>query len=131
MPLLNRISIVLLLWACVAGSPSSSLADGLRPPAVPLITHDPYFSIWSMNDRLTDDWPKHWTGATNAMLSMIRIDGKPYRIMGSLPDAVPALPQVDLDVSLTRTTYTFEGAGVQVEMFFLSPLLIHDIQCGR
>ena len=65
-------------------------AQGAKPqrvPAVPLVTHSPYFSAWSMADRPTDDWSKHWTGSIQAMCGMVRIDGKPYRVLGPEPKA--------------------------------------------
>jgi hypothetical protein len=53
-----------------------------RPPSVPLIVHDPYVSIWSPNDHLYDDWPQHWAGGINALVSMVSVDSKCFRLMG-------------------------------------------------
>ena len=73
--------IVLLLVTALTLT-SRLEAQGLRPPAVPLVTHDPYFSVWSVSDSLTDEQTRHWTGTTQSLYSAVRVDGKVYRLMG-------------------------------------------------
>jgi hypothetical protein len=57
--------------------------SNLRAPAFPLITVDPYTSIWSFTDRLYDENPRHWTGTTRTLIGVLRVDGKPFRFMGA------------------------------------------------
>jgi hypothetical protein len=99
-----------------------------RPPAIPLITHTPYFSAWCMSDKLTDGWPKHWTGGVNAAQGLVRIDGKPFRWMGGAMKDVPALEQKSVEVTPTRSIFTFEGQGTELVIEFMSPLIADDIE---
>ena len=98
-----------------------------RPPAVPLVTHDPYFSGWSFSDRLTDDETRHWTGANNGLSSLLRVDDETYRLIGQHPHRLPAAEQADLQALPTRTIYRFSAGGVEVTLTFCSPLLPDDL----
>ncbi len=104
-----------------------SFSQSVRVPAVPLITHDPYFSIWSMSDKLTDGPTRHLTGAAQPLTGLVRIDGRVLRWMGSAPQALPAFRQTALEITATRTTYHFEEQGLKLDVSFLSPLLPNDL----
>ena len=102
-------------------------AETLRPPSVPLVACDPYFSIWSPADKLTDTGTTHWTGKEQRLTSLVRIDGKTFRLMGAEPADVPALPQAGLEVLPTRTIYTFAGAGIKLTLTFMTAALPEDL----
>lgn len=40
----------------------------LRLPSVPLVTSDPYFSIWSPYDKLNEGSTKHWTNDEKSLI---------------------------------------------------------------
>src|SRR3954470_8098854 len=122
-PLRTLFAFGLLLLTSLGGA-----AADLLPPAVPLVVHDPYFSVWSMADKLTDQRTKHWTGSVHSLSSLVRIDGATYRIMGADPRTMAALAQTKLDVQPTHTRYEFEGAGVRVSLTFLNPSLPDSLE---
>ncbi len=105
----------------------SSHAAALRPPSVPLVACDPYFSIWSPSDELSGSDTTHWTGKPHHLVSLARIDQTVLRVMGSEPADIPAMKQTGLQVLPTRTIYTLAGAGVQLRVTFFTPALPEDI----
>jgi len=101
---------------------------GLRLPAVPLVTHDPFFSAWSRTDTLNASWPAHWTGANFGLCVMLAVDGKPYVLCGDPQEkGVARAEQTAVRVSATRTQYVFNAGGVEATLTFTSPLLIDDL----
>lgn len=102
-----------------------------RPPAIPLITHDPYFSIWSTTDKLTDSDTVHWTLGPQPIVGLIRIDGKTYRFMGRMPgrrdDEVLPVQQISSSVTPTHTHYEFVQDGIDVQFTFFTPAIVNDI----
>jgi hypothetical protein len=98
-----------------------------RPPAVPLVTHDPYFSLWSCADTLYGVPTAHWSRTIQPMNCLVRINGEAFRLMGTEPSEVKPLPQTSLRVLPTRTIYEFANTKVRVTLTFLTPALPSDL----
>jgi Domain of unknown function (DUF4965)/Domain of unknown function (DUF1793)/Domain of unknown function (DUF5127)/Domain of unknown function (DUF4964) len=98
-----------------------------RPPATPLIAHDPYFSIWSTTDQLTKSDTTHWTGAPQPIAGIARIDGKAFRFMGRQPESIPAMEQTARSISPTHTRYQFRQSGITLELTFFTPAMMNDL----
>ncbi|MEY4916867.1 MAG: hypothetical protein RL616_780 [Verrucomicrobiota bacterium] len=122
---MKKSSLILLAAFVIAAVEAA--AQTFRPPAVPLVTFDPFLSIWSPADKLTDADTTHWTGKQHRLTSLVRIDGKTFRLMGAEPANLPALAQTKLEVLPTRTIYSFAGAGVQLTLTFMTAALPEDL----
>jgi hypothetical protein len=102
-----------------------------RAPAVPLVTNDPYFSVWSMGDKLTDTPAKHWSEASQPITGLVRIDGKSYRWMGASPrrisPAIEPMQQTSVEITPLHSKYRFTAAGVELRVTFFTPLFPKDL----
>jgi Domain of unknown function (DUF4965)/Domain of unknown function (DUF1793)/Domain of unknown function (DUF5127)/Domain of unknown function (DUF4964) len=129
--LLKRVAVLaysLLIITAICGPGRAQDVSIVRPPAVPLVTHNPYFSIWSLSDNLNGENTKHWTGTEQPLTGLVRIDGTTYRYMGAQPRrGIPAMPQVALSVTPTHTVYTFADAKVRLVLTFFTPALPDDL----
>jgi hypothetical protein len=127
---------VLLLFSIVIS------AQVTKMPAYPLITHDPYFSVWSFTDDPTTGNTKHWTGADEPLCGWLIVDGNHYyRFMGTEEkDQLLAGPGHELKelpfhtaaqlkgvtVTATRTIYRYTCGPVELQVQFTSPLLLNN-----
>lgn len=124
-PFVAGLALLATFAAAALGQAPRDLA--FRPPAVPLVAHDPYFSIWSPADRLTDAATVHWTGRPHPLTSLIRVDGEAYRLMGAAPGDTAAMPQRSVRVQATRTVYDFATQRVHVTLTFTTPTFPWDL----
>lgn len=96
-----------------------------RLPAVPLLTSDPYLSIWMPADTMTQTDACHWSGPAKPISGLLTVDGETTRFIGTGPE--PEARMTELKVTATRTYFTSEFAGVRLETCFVAPFLPQDL----
>lgn len=102
-------------------------APAFRPPAIPLITTDPYLQSFIMGDNSTDGNVKHWDQRDKEMVGLVRIDGEAYTFLGGYSEK-PTLQQVAVSVQPTRTIFQLRDPQGRIELnvTFLSTLFADD-----
>jgi hypothetical protein len=127
---MKRFSAVLIISLSLIAH--SSMAQVSKAPAYPLITHNPYFSIWSFTDLLNESTTKHWTGSNQSIIGLIKVDNQVYKFLGkdesaSVNDKMMQARQLSINMSATQTTYQFDCGAVSLNVAFTSPLIITEI----
>ncbi len=98
-----------------------------RPVAVPLITVDPFFSVWSCDDALYGGPTEHWCGKLSPIMAGIFV-GNTFYSMSAFDVCGKAIRrriyQTDLKITPTSSAYTFENELAKVKLTFRTPLLL-------
>lgn len=101
-----------------------------RPAAIPLITVDPFFSIWSCNDALYASPTEHWSGRPCPIVAGVFVDNQFHSVSGFDIDGKlikRRIYQRSVEVTPTSTVYKFENEWVKLDLTFTTPLLLNRL----
>ena len=98
-----------------------------RPAAVPLVTVDPFFSIWSCADAFYGDATRHWSGKVCPLIAGLYVNNKFYPINAmnlEFNQMKDKMTQRDMQLTPLSTKYVFENDFAKVTLEFTTPLLL-------
>ena len=93
----------------------------LRAPAIPLITVDPFFSVWSPDEKINVAKTMHWTGKNNSLLGIVTVDGVDYSFLG-YDRNLYKMRQISLDIDALSTKAVFENGKIRLPFSSLGGL---------
>ena len=94
-------------------------------PAYPLISIDPFLSVWSACDHPANMDTTHWAGERKRMTLSARVDDKVYALIGHQLNEKADL--TERLVTPTKTTYVFKAGETEISVSFRAPLLMDDL----
>ncbi|MBR3928134.1 MAG: DUF4965 domain-containing protein [Clostridia bacterium] len=93
-------------------------------PAYPLISIDPFLSVWSAFDHPADGETTHWAGERKRMTLAACVDNKAYALIGNQRNEKAEL--IERMVTPTKTVYVFKAGEAEITVSFRAPLLMDD-----
>lgn len=94
--------------------------------AYPLITMDPFLSVWSYTEKPALQEAKHWCGQIKRLTLGVTVDGVTFGMMGRFKyDKRAEIEKIETTPTCTRYVYTAGGVCVQVS--FRAPFLLDDL----
>ncbi|MFT4204059.1 MAG: DUF4965 domain-containing protein [Chitinophagaceae bacterium] len=79
----RRSKLLVFIVCSYVYATSGLFAQTRKAPSYPLITHSPYFSIWSATDALNASTTQHWTGTEQSLIGIVQVDNNFYRFLGA------------------------------------------------
>ena len=94
--------------------------------AYPLLSIDPFISIWSYTEKPYIMETRTWFGQNKRLTLEATVDGTLYSLMGRRKD-IPHGETEEIYVTPTCTRYDFSCGGVMVSIAFRAPHLMDDL----
>lgn len=98
-----------------------------RVPSVPLITIDPFFSIWSPADTLNGADTQSWTNKSMPIRGIVSVDGIKKSVIGEVPN-LPKMRQNSIEITPTQTIYEFSDNSILLRLTFAQHFDLKDLQ---
>ena len=102
----------------------------MRAPAIPLITVDPYFSVWSRDEVLNYTETVHWTGSVNPIRGYVTVDGNRYIFLGGDRNA-HKIKQTSTNIQALYTLVTYESDEIRLIARFTVKINRRLCSCER
>jgi len=97
----------------------------MRNPSIPLITVDPYFSVWCPHEVLNYVETVHWTGKSNPITGSVFVDGEELLFLG-MEIKLRRITQVSLEVSAMVTKAVYRNEKIELTAEFMTPLFLDN-----